>query len=53
MMQTKIFPALEALKKGEVIVYPTDTLYALGADIYNEKDTAGTSGLRHYFIWGE
>ena len=29
--------AIEALKKGEIIVYPTDTLYALGADIYNEK----------------
>ncbi len=29
--------AIEALRKGEIIVYPTDTLYALGADIYNEE----------------
>jgi L-threonylcarbamoyladenylate synthase len=29
--------ALKALKKGELIIYPTDTLYALGADIYNEN----------------
>ncbi|MCX6664493.1 MAG: L-threonylcarbamoyladenylate synthase [Euryarchaeota archaeon] len=26
----------DALKNGKIIVYPTDTLYALGADIYNE-----------------
>ena len=29
--------AIEALNRGELIVYPTDTLYALGADIYNDK----------------
>ncbi|HEC89302.1 MAG TPA: threonylcarbamoyl-AMP synthase [Thermoplasmatales archaeon] len=28
--------AYAALKKGKLIVYPTDTLYALGADIFNE-----------------
>ena len=28
--------AIDALKKGKIIVYPTDTLYGLGADIYNE-----------------
>lgn len=27
--------ARRALKKGEVIVYPTDTLYGFGADIFN------------------
>jgi len=30
-----ISKALEALSNGEVIVYPTDTLYGLGADIFN------------------
>jgi L-threonylcarbamoyladenylate synthase len=28
--------ALQALRNGEPIIYPTDTLYALGVDIYNE-----------------
>lgn len=28
--------ALRALQKGQLVIYPTDTLYALGADIYNE-----------------
>jgi L-threonylcarbamoyladenylate synthase len=28
--------AIQALKEGDLILYPTDTLYALGADIYNE-----------------
>jgi len=25
------------LKKGEIVVYPTDTIYGLGADIFNEE----------------
>ena len=29
--------AVEVLKKGGIIIYPTDTTYALGADIYNKK----------------
>jgi L-threonylcarbamoyladenylate synthase len=28
---------VSALKNGEVIVYPTDTLYGLGADIFNKS----------------
>jgi len=28
--------AIKALKSGNLIVYPTDTLYALGADIFND-----------------
>jgi len=28
--------AIEALKNGQIIVYPTDTLYGLGADIFNK-----------------
>ena len=30
--QARIAPAVAALKRGEVIVYPTETLYGLGAD---------------------
>ena len=29
--------AVEVLKNGGVIIYPTDTVYALGCDIYNHK----------------
>ena len=28
---------IKALENGEIIVYPTDTLYALGGDIYNKE----------------
>ncbi len=28
--------ALQVLKEGGLIIYPTDTLYALGADMFNE-----------------
>lgn len=36
MKRSDLSDAAKALKNGEVVVYPTDTLYALGADIYNE-----------------
>jgi len=29
--------AVESLKNGEVIIYPTDTVYGLGCDIFNRK----------------
>jgi tRNA threonylcarbamoyl adenosine modification protein (Sua5/YciO/YrdC/YwlC family) len=29
--------AIEVLKNGGVIIYPTDTVYGLGCDIYNHK----------------
>ncbi|UCD12929.1 MAG: threonylcarbamoyl-AMP synthase [Thermoplasmatales archaeon] len=36
MKRDDVSTAIKALGNGEVIVYPTDTLYALGADVYNE-----------------
>ncbi|HUS99844.1 MAG TPA: L-threonylcarbamoyladenylate synthase [Candidatus Thermoplasmatota archaeon] len=36
MKKADVSAALKALRNGELIIYPTDTLYALGADIYNE-----------------
>jgi len=36
MKKNDFSAAVKALKEGELIIYPTDTLYALGADIYNE-----------------
>jgi L-threonylcarbamoyladenylate synthase len=36
MKKDDVSAALKALRNGDLIIYPTDTLYALGADIYNE-----------------
>ena len=36
MKKDELSNAISALSRGDVIIYPTDTLYALGADIYNE-----------------
>ncbi|HEC76682.1 MAG TPA: threonylcarbamoyl-AMP synthase [Thermoplasmatales archaeon] len=36
-MKNEIEKALEFLSKGELVVYPTDTLYGLGADVFNRK----------------
>lgn len=33
----KIRRAVEALQAGEVIAYPTDTVYGLGCDLFNKK----------------
>ena len=35
--QRSIDQVVEALKNGELIIYPTDTIYAIGCDIYNNK----------------
>jgi len=34
---TEIDDAVEVLKKGGVIIYPTETVYGLGAGIFNKK----------------
>jgi tRNA threonylcarbamoyl adenosine modification protein (Sua5/YciO/YrdC/YwlC family) len=34
--QRKIDKAVEVLKNGGVIIYPTDTVYGIGCDIYNK-----------------
>ena len=35
--QRAIEQVVEALKKGAVIIYPTDTVYGLGCDIFNKN----------------
>ena len=37
MTLSDISKAITALLNGKIIVYPTDTLYGLGADIFNEN----------------
>lgn len=34
---SKIEKAVEAIKNGAVVIYPTDTVYAIGCDLYNTK----------------
>ena len=33
----KILKVVECLKDGGVIIYPTDTVYGLGCDIFKQK----------------
>jgi len=35
--QEKIYRIVEILRRGGVIIYPTDTIYGLGCDIFNSK----------------
>lgn len=35
--QKQLDKVVEALQSGEVIIYPTDTVYGIGCDIYNHK----------------
>ncbi len=42
----KIATAVEKLKSGGVIIYPTDTIYGLGCDIFNKKAVEKICQLR-------
>jgi len=35
--EKKIREVVQCLKKGGIVVYPTDSIYALGCDLYNQK----------------
>lgn len=35
--QRNINKAVDCIKRGGIIVYPTDTVYGLGADLYNKR----------------
>jgi L-threonylcarbamoyladenylate synthase len=37
MIDSKINTAVKLLKQGEIVAYPTDTVYGLGADASNEQ----------------
>jgi len=36
MLKANLSKAIELLKRGDIIVYPTDTQYAFGVDIWND-----------------
>lgn len=40
------FAAVEALRRGEVIVFPTETFYGLGADALNENAVERVASLK-------
>jgi len=39
--------AVETLKKGGVIIYPTDTVYGLGCDIFNREALERLMSIKH------
>ncbi len=42
-----ILKIVDGLKAGGVIIYPTDTIYAIGCDIYNAKAVQRVCALKH------
>jgi L-threonylcarbamoyladenylate synthase len=47
MSKIDLSRAITALKCGELVVYPTDTLYALGADVYNRDAVRRIFEIKH------
>ena len=45
-MVEQIKKAVEVLRKGGVILYPTDTVYGLGANIFNNKAVRNVFGIK-------
>jgi tRNA threonylcarbamoyl adenosine modification protein (Sua5/YciO/YrdC/YwlC family) len=43
----QILHAVKILERGGVIVYPTDTIYGLGADIFNKDAVARIFKIKH------
>lgn len=37
MLDKDLIKAIEFLNKGEIVIYPTDTQYAIGADIFRDE----------------
>ncbi len=46
-MQAEITKALEVLKRGEIILYPTDTVWGIGCDACNAKAVEKIYKLKH------
>jgi tRNA threonylcarbamoyl adenosine modification protein (Sua5/YciO/YrdC/YwlC family) len=43
----KITQAVEVLKKGGIIIYPTDTIYGIGCDLMNRKSIERLCQIMH------
>lgn len=43
----KIRQAVQVLRSGGIIIYPTDTVYGIGCDIFNQKAVERICKLRH------
>lgn len=43
----KIKQLVDVLKSGGIIIYPTDTVYGIGCDIFNQKAVERICQLRH------
>ena len=39
---------VKELKKGEIIIYPTDTVYAMGCDLMNKKALENCLSLKRF-----
>ncbi|MBN2065378.1 MAG: threonylcarbamoyl-AMP synthase [Candidatus Thermoplasmatota archaeon] len=47
MTPADISEAIVAIQQGRVIIYPTDTLYGLGADIFNHNAVRTVFAIKH------
>ncbi len=45
--QKDILKAVKILEKGGIIIYPTDTVYGIGCDIYNQKGIEQISKIKN------
>lgn len=45
--QRLIDQAVQALKKGHIIIFPTDTVYAMGCDLYSKKGLQELARLKN------
>jgi len=45
--QREIQKAVEVLKAGGVIIYPTDTVYGIGCDIFDQKAIERVARIKH------
>lgn len=46
MIDARIAAAVAALRRGEIVAYPTETFYGLGVDALDERALAGLAALK-------